>query len=576
MPHAKKEDHASMLLMMISKNGPMSIDEIENNLFKFASQFGYGGDRDRIKNRKKDKNHRIITDTKELCESLVERNLLCREDDIYRITEKGGEIAEDTLHKIKRVWTWIDRNIISPEAASKNTVIIDAFLALIKLAAGFVSGSIALIADGTDAAVDTVSALVVYFSVKFKNEMIGTLVIIGMMFFTSISIGINSVDGILKFVKGSSEVMKSPELVICVEIVALLFAMLLTFYQRSVGKKFRNFALISQSVDSKNHIYVSLSVISGAIFSIFGVEIADSIIGGLIAVRIFFDGFELLKESFSSINGEEINFAKYSSFIEKKWHIYGQRTFQAYVIYSLLQKSRMTETEIIEMLEENFDSGYIPILSESGFGLAKNKDFKKDFSDIVSPLADIGILNLESGKYAIEKNTEIRITEYITGIFVEKVSPSLIHERVKDLKVRESFSRKDKLDKASRVMKEKEKISSIIKGRFENKIYSIMCTDERVLLMRHKESISIYLCDITELKESEGKVSTMTVEIFTGENHYKLDYLSRRKSFGFINDLKQKVHGIEYSDGSEVNLLDRINILSKIQDYLDKKLKAVQ
>lgn len=38
-----------------------------------------------------------------------------------------------------------------------NTVIVDFLLALIKLVAGFMSGSVALIADGADAAMDTAS-----------------------------------------------------------------------------------------------------------------------------------------------------------------------------------------------------------------------------------------------------------------------------------------------------------------------------------------------------------------------------------------------------------------------------------
>jgi len=574
MSKIEMHDNGSMLLIMLNEKGPLSIKEIQINLFKFASQFGYGGDGDRRKKSRKNHDSFIMTDTQKICDDLIEKSLLKKEGDLYTVTEEGKIRAEISLKKIRRVWEVIDKNIMSPEATSRNTVIIDAFLAFIKLLAGFISGSIALIADGTDAAVDTLSALIVFFSVKFKNEIIGTLVIIGMMFFTSISIGINSVEGIVEFIKGNSEVMKSPELVIGVEIVAFLFAILLTFYQRSIGKKHRNFALISQSVDSKNHIYVSLSVIAGAVFSIFGIQIADSIIGSLIAVRIFLDGIELSKESFSNMKGEEINFGKYTSFIERKWHAYGQRTFQAYVLYSLMRNNSMSKEEITEALEENFKPDYVPLISEFSFGLAKDKDFKESFSQICDPLINANIMIIEDEKFKINHIYKTRITEYITGIFMDKVTPALIDERVKDLKNKESFSRKDKLVNASRVLKEDEKISSLVKGKFENSIYSVMCTDERILLLKGRESISIYFCDITDMEELEGKFSTIKLEISTKENKYIIDYLSRRKSFGFLNDIKQKIHGKETAIYSHEDLIERITVLSRIQNYLDRKLKT--
>ncbi|MFW6117087.1 MAG: hypothetical protein ACOC6G_00705 [Thermoproteota archaeon] len=57
-----------------------------------------------------------------------------------------------------------------------------------------------------------------------------------------------------------------PYLVIVIEGVSLIAAGLMYFYQRYVGKRNGSFALISQSVDSKNHIYVAAVVIGGQSF----------------------------------------------------------------------------------------------------------------------------------------------------------------------------------------------------------------------------------------------------------------------------------------------------------------------
>ena len=87
--------------------------------------------------------------------------------------------------------------MLSPTAAARNTVIADFFLAVMKLSAGLFSASVGLIADGADAAIDTVSASVVWAGIKFKKEFLGTLIVISMMFLTAISVGYESVTKIV-------------------------------------------------------------------------------------------------------------------------------------------------------------------------------------------------------------------------------------------------------------------------------------------------------------------------------------------------------------------------------------------
>jgi divalent metal cation (Fe/Co/Zn/Cd) transporter len=78
-------------------------------------------------------------------------------------------------------------------------------------------------------------------------------------------------------------------------LVSLISAVMLTFYQRYVGKSNGNLALISQPVDSKNHIYMAGVVILGAIFSIVGIHFVDPLIGVYIGsaysrMRLHFPG----------------------------------------------------------------------------------------------------------------------------------------------------------------------------------------------------------------------------------------------------------------------------------------------
>jgi Co/Zn/Cd efflux system component len=269
--------------------------------------------------------------------------------------------------------------------------------------AGFFSGSVALIADGTDASIDTVSACVVWVGIRFKREFFGALVIILMMFATAISVGYDSAVTILEAIKSSISPISMPYLVVVTECVALIAALILSYYQRFVGRKNGSLALISQSIDSKNHIYIAAAVIVGAIFSIAGINFVDALIGGFIAFKILVDGFGLTKEMLQSVRGEETDLSKYQLPFEKKWHLGKLETFRTWILYSIKEDKLNTREALINSLEETFKTGYLPILSEFKFGLGKDYDFEGNFSDLIKPLVDEG--------YLLENDEELLLTE---------------------------------------------------------------------------------------------------------------------------------------------------------------------
>ena len=305
------------------------------------------------------------------------------------------------------------KNLLSPTAAARNTVIVDLFLAIIKLVAGLLSGSLGLIADGADASIDTVSATIVWIGIKLKKEFLGTMIIIFMMFVTSISVGYESISKMVKFLSGSLSPISLPYLVILVEAVALLFAVLLFLYQRFIGKKFGSLALISQSIDSKNHIYVAASVIAGAIFSIFGFHFIDALIGAYIAVRIFWDGFELSKEAFSSIKGEKTDFEKYKMPLEKYWHLSKTESFRLWILYTMKKNRLSSEEDIIKSLKETYQQEYIPILSEFKIRFGEGIDFTKKFNELIQPLLEKKWITKQSDQLILTQAGR----EYVDNIF---------------------------------------------------------------------------------------------------------------------------------------------------------------
>ena len=105
-----------------------------------------------------------------------------------------------------------------------------------------------------------------------------------------------------------------------VEGVAIMAAVFLFYYQRFVGKVTNSLTLISQSVDSKNHIFIGSSVIIGAIFAIYGIYFVDALIGLFVGAGIFRDAVSLLREAiFAERGGEEDYSKEYKLPLQECW-----------------------------------------------------------------------------------------------------------------------------------------------------------------------------------------------------------------------------------------------------------------
>lgn len=163
-------------------------------------------------------------------------------------------------------------------------------------------------------------------------------------------------------------------------------AAFLCFYQGFIGKKYGSLALLSQSIDSKNHIYVAVSVIGGAVFSLIGVPFVDAAIGVYISFKVLKDGFDLAREVISSVKGEEIDFSKYELFFEKRWKMGIHESFRFWLLY-LLKGGIQSRDDLIKTLEQRFRT-YIPLVGEFEFCAADGFDFRERFDELVQPLVD--------------------------------------------------------------------------------------------------------------------------------------------------------------------------------------------
>jgi cation diffusion facilitator family transporter len=411
------------------KEGPLDLDVLEKMASTLVSQFEIAGTEFGTRiisglfsklgrpaaarpSRVKRKDSKQELDVKLECQNLQEKSLIImNQKGKFELTTEGREKAAEFERNLKKSTDILESQILSPSAAARNTIIVDFFLASLKLLSGIFSGSVGLLADGADATVDTVSAGVVWLGMKIKREILGTLIVLLMMFISGISVGYDSIRSIIDAFLGTLSPLAMPYLVIITEIIALIFALALFLYQRFVGKRNGSLVLISQSVDSKNHIYVALGVITGAIFSIFGIYFVDAFVGGFVAARILVDGIKLSKETIASIKGEEVDLKKYEIPFERQWEMSKLETFRTWILYSVKELKLNTKDELIRELERTFKPKYVPILTEFKFSLGKGFDFEGSFDTLVNPLVDNDLLVKRNGDLLITEEGRKRITE---------------------------------------------------------------------------------------------------------------------------------------------------------------------
>jgi cation diffusion facilitator family transporter len=419
-------DFHEFVLLILLKEGELGLKGLEDKTSLFISHFSLSAVHfveklfekmpwpfrklDLFRKERFDKRHKynkIFDSLKCQCEELIREGYVRKnKDNEYELTEKGKYKAAEFKKNLEKGAYVFESQFRRPEAATRNTFIVNIFLTVIKLTTGFLSGSVGLLADGADACIDTFSAAAVWLGMKFKKELVGVAIITIMMFVTGISVGAESVSKLVQIFRGAIEPIVHPLLVILVESVAMIFALGLTFYQRYVGKSYGNFTLISQSVDSKNHIFVAAAVIVGTILSIFGLHFMDAFVGVYISYRILKDTYTLAKEAFLTIKGGEVDIHKYKVPFEEQWHLSKLESFRLWVLYAIRENKITTREKIIENLRGTFDPEYLPVMSEFKFALGKGFDFEGKFDTIIQPLLEKELIVEEQGVFSMTKAGE--------------------------------------------------------------------------------------------------------------------------------------------------------------------------
>jgi len=235
-----------------------------------------------------DRGWRFHRELDENLEVLVRRGFVTTDGDSVSLTPEGREVAESAYRRARESEDRFVTMVHSPAVASRLSVVSYALLSLLKLATGFTFNSAALIADGLDSLIDVFSASIVLLGVRFGKELMSAAFVVALMGLTGCYI---AYDG---FMRLSQPVMvAAPNTAFLAVAVAGAVSFVLSMYQRRVGKQGGSLALISQSVDNRNHVFQSGGVLVGLAFARYGVPAVDAFLALVIAALILRSAVEL-------------------------------------------------------------------------------------------------------------------------------------------------------------------------------------------------------------------------------------------------------------------------------------------
>ncbi|MDR3118639.1 MAG: cation diffusion facilitator family transporter [Mediterranea sp.] len=170
-------------------------------------------------------------------------------------------------------------------------------LSLSKIIVGLLSGSLAVISDGIDSAIDVIISVVMIFTARIvsrppnlqyaygyeKAEGIATKILSLVIFYAGVQMLISSVQSLL-----SPEAKDLPGVMaIYVTAFSIIGKSGLSFYQYRQGKRINSSLLIANAKNMRNDVIISVGVLAGLFFTfVLRLPVLDTVTGFIISLFI--------------------------------------------------------------------------------------------------------------------------------------------------------------------------------------------------------------------------------------------------------------------------------------------------
>jgi hypothetical protein len=328
-------------------DNPRALDEIVHRSYGYLVPLGLFKRTERqVRDQTASVQHRL--------DDLVQRGWIVGAEGRYTLTPSGREEVNKRLAQLGETGASI-RKFLLPTNVSRVTLGVHLGLAAIKLPAALLSGSVGLLNDAIDTLLDGFASLMVYLGIRFEKERAVNVVLVALMLATGLLTLYEA--GRRFFVPLEPEVDRFAFLA---AILSALVCLALYLYQRYVGLRSGIMALITQSVDSRNHVIVAASVTAGLVGSLLRFPLLDTLVGLGVAFLILKSAIELAVETVRSLGEEEIDLSRFEFGIAAPYHRFLQSQLRDWMLYLVDKQGVGTRAELVAWASQALDFNQVP------------------------------------------------------------------------------------------------------------------------------------------------------------------------------------------------------------------------
>lgn len=314
--------------------------------------------------------------------SLVKRGLVERENDSYRLTSEGVAAAAAAYERARRKEGAFVAFAYSPGTASNVSVAANAVIAVVKLLAGFTFMSAALLADGLDSLIDVLSSSIVLLGVRVGRELSSAAFMVAVM---GVMGGAVVYEGAARLMR--PEPIDAQPAAIAAAAVAGGVSLVLSLYQRIVGREGGSLALISQSIDSRKHVLQSGFVLLALILAAQGIFEADALVAVVIGSLILRAVAELAMDVVRVERSRGATPAEDDGYEPD----FGRQRWNFFKMWTLLTLRKLhNRRDIIMRYDDTFTPDELPYATHRS--PAAGFDYRKNFAGIVEELFGEGLV----------------------------------------------------------------------------------------------------------------------------------------------------------------------------------------
>ncbi len=197
--------------------------------------------------------------------------------------------------------------------ASLTGLVCNLLLFTIKLLAGVLSGSLAIIADAFNNLSDAGSVVVTLVGFKLSSapadrdhpfghgrmEYLSALGVAVLIILAGFELATSAADKILHPAQADFSL-----LTVAILVVAIGIKLWMAFFSRRIGKAIQSDALLAASIDSRNDVVCTSLVLVNTLVGLFTDLALDGYIGLAVALFVIWSGFSVIKETVSPLLGQ--------------------------------------------------------------------------------------------------------------------------------------------------------------------------------------------------------------------------------------------------------------------------------